>query len=42
MKAKKMKFPVSVELEYTIPEGSDAIKEVVKCVAHAKNIILGE
>lgn len=42
MKDKKMKFPVSVELEYAVPEGSDAIKEVVKCVSHAKKIILSE
>ena len=42
MKDKKMKFPVSVELEYAVPEGSDAIKEVVKCVSHAKKMILSE
>lgn len=42
MKDKKMKFPVSVELEYAVPEGSDAIKEVVKCVTHAKKLILSE
>lgn len=42
MKDKKMKFPVSVELEYAIPEGSDAIKEVVKCVSHAKKMIVSE
>jgi sugar phosphate isomerase/epimerase len=42
MKDNKMKFPVSVELEYAVPEGSDAIKEVVKCVSHAKKMILSE
>ena len=42
MKDKKMKFPVSVELEYAIPEGSDAIKEVVKCISHAKKMIVSE
>lgn len=42
MKDKKMKFPVSVELEYAIPEDSDAIKEVVKCVSHAKKMIVSE
>jgi sugar phosphate isomerase/epimerase len=42
MKDKKMKVPVSVELEYAIPEGSDAIKEVVKCVSHAKKMIVSE
>jgi sugar phosphate isomerase/epimerase len=39
MKAKKMKFPVSVELEYAIPEGSDAVKEVVKCLSFAKKML---
>ena len=42
MKDNKMKFPVSVELEYAVPEGSDAIKEVVKCISHAKKMILSE
>lgn len=37
---RKYKFPVSVELEYQIPEGSDAVKEVAKCVAFAKNILM--
>jgi len=27
-------FPVTVELEYDIPEGSDAVQEVKKCVAY--------
>jgi sugar phosphate isomerase/epimerase len=32
MKASQYKFPATIELEYQIPEGSDAIKEVQKCV----------
>lgn len=28
----KYKFPATIELEYKIPEGSDAVKEVQKCV----------
>lgn len=36
LKKKKYAIPVSVELEYDIPEGSDAVKEVTKCVAFAK------
>lgn len=28
----KYKFPATIELEYQVPEGSDAIKEVQKCV----------
>ena len=37
LKTKKYKIPVSIELEYNIPAGSDAVKEVSKCVAYAKN-----
>ena len=40
MKNKKYKFPISIELEYDIPEGSDAVKEVAKCVEYAKNILV--
>ncbi len=36
MKEKKYRFPVSIELEYPVPAGSDAVKEVSKCVAYAK------
>jgi hypothetical protein len=25
-------FPLSIELEYDVPEGSDAVKEVRKCL----------
>jgi sugar phosphate isomerase/epimerase len=39
LKTKKYKIPVSIELEYNIPAGSDAVKEVTKCVAFAKNIL---
>jgi sugar phosphate isomerase/epimerase len=28
---KKYKFPVTIELEYNIPQGSDAVAEVKKC-----------
>jgi sugar phosphate isomerase/epimerase len=41
MKTKKYKFPATVELEYDIPEGSNAVKEVAKCIAFAKNILEG-
>ena len=40
MKTKKYKFPATVELEYDIPEGSDAVKEVAKCIQFAKNILV--
>ncbi|MBD8488953.1 sugar phosphate isomerase/epimerase [Echinicola sp. CAU 1574] len=32
MKENKYKFPATIELEYKIPEGSDAVKEVRKCL----------
>lgn len=32
MKTERYKFPATVELEYKIPEGSDAVKEVAKCL----------
>ena len=31
IKKNKYKFPATIELEYNIPAGSDAVKEVVKC-----------
>jgi sugar phosphate isomerase/epimerase len=40
VKNKKYKFPISIELEYDVPEGSDAVKEVAKCIAYAKNILV--
>jgi sugar phosphate isomerase/epimerase len=40
MKTKKYKFPATVELEYDIPEGSDAVKEVAKCIEFAKKILV--
>ena len=38
---KKEKWPISVdvELEYRIPEGSDAAKEVKKCIDYMRNIL---
>jgi len=33
------KFPATVELEYEIPEGSDAVKEVRKCVEYCKKAL---
>lgn len=39
LKTKKYKIPVSIELEYKIPDGSDAVKEVSKCIAYAKSIL---
>jgi len=39
LQGKKYGIPVSVELEYNIPEGSDAVKEVRKCVDFAKKCL---
>lgn len=36
---KKYKFPVTVELEYKIPEGSDAVTEVKKCVNYCRTAL---
>jgi sugar phosphate isomerase/epimerase len=32
----KWKMPASIELEYEVPEGSDAVKEVRKCVEYCR------
>ena len=36
MRKNKWKFPASVELEYAIPAGSDAVKETAKCVEYCR------
>jgi sugar phosphate isomerase/epimerase len=38
----KNKWPMTcdIELEYTIPEGSDAVKEVVKCVEYCRKALV--
>lgn len=36
MRKNKYKFPATIELEYEIPAGSDAVKEVAKCVEYAR------
>lgn len=37
----KNKYPIyaDIELEYPVPEGSDAVKEVTKCVAYCKEAL---
>jgi sugar phosphate isomerase/epimerase len=39
MRAKKYKFPATIELEYEIPAGSDALKETAKCVEFARKAL---
>lgn len=39
MKKNKLTFPADVELEYGIPKGSDAVREVTKCVEFCKEAL---
>ena len=38
---KEKKYPIycDIELEYEVPENSDAQKEIVKCIEYCKNIL---
>ena len=39
LKQEKYKFPANIELEYRIPEGSDRVAEVKKCLAYCKEAL---
>jgi sugar phosphate isomerase/epimerase len=39
MKRNQLSFPADIELEYKIPEGSDAVQEVTKCVQFCKQAL---
>ena len=39
MQFKKYKFPATIELEYQIPDGSDAVKEVAKCLEYCRKAL---
>lgn len=39
MRKNKYKFPATIELEYDIPAGSDAVKETTKCVEYARKAL---
>ena len=39
LKEKKYDIPASIELEYDIPAGSDAVKETKKCLEYAKKAL---
>ncbi len=41
MRENKYKFPATLELEYDIPEGSDAVKELAKCLEYCSNALSG-
>ncbi len=40
MKARQYSFPATIELEYPIPEGSDAVTEVKRCLNYCKEALL--
>ncbi|MDH3649410.1 MAG: sugar phosphate isomerase/epimerase [Saprospiraceae bacterium] len=39
MRDQKTKFPATIELEYQIPEGSDAVKEVARCLEYCRKAL---
>jgi sugar phosphate isomerase/epimerase len=39
MKKEKYKIPANIELEYRVPEGSDRVAEVKKCLAYCKEAL---
>jgi len=39
MKKNKLTFPADIELEYKIPQGSDAVREVTRCVQFCKQAL---
>ena len=39
VKKNKWKMPATIELEYDVPAGSDAVKEVVKCLQYCKDAL---
>lgn len=40
MQKNKYKFPATVELEYQVPQGSDAVKEVQKCLEFCRKALV--
>jgi hypothetical protein len=39
MKAEKYKFQATIELEYPVPEGSNTLAEIAKCVQYCKEVL---
>lgn len=39
MRKNKYKFPATIELEYQVPQGSDAVKEVQKCLEFCRKAL---
>ncbi|HMB64297.1 MAG TPA: TIM barrel protein [Eudoraea sp.] len=42
MRTERYKFPATIELEYEIPEGSDAVKEVSRCLEYCRQELKNE
>ena len=42
VKKNKWKIPATIELEYDIPEGSDAVKEVRNCLEYCRRALTGK
>lgn len=41
MRLHRYKFPATIELEYDIPEGSNAVKEVANCLQYCRHALQG-
>ncbi|NJB71089.1 sugar phosphate isomerase/epimerase [Saonia flava] len=39
MRSNKYQFPATIEMEYEVPEGSDAVKEVAKCLEYCRKAL---
>ncbi|MCP4978821.1 MAG: sugar phosphate isomerase/epimerase, partial [Maribacter sp.] len=39
MRDEKYKFPGTIELEYKVPEASNAVEEVKKCLAYCEQAL---
>jgi len=39
MRKNKYNFPATIELEYSIPDGSDAVKEVAECLEYCRSAL---
>ncbi len=39
MKKEKYSFPACIELEYPVPQGSDTLTELAKCVQYCKEAL---
>lgn len=39
MRDNKYTFPATIEMEYKVPEGSNAVEEVKKCLAYCKEVL---